>query len=91
MRRLFTYVVKRNLTNPNLIGWGILFILFWGIIGAYLMAPGFIKQIPSIYTKIIYQSYVAVWYSDLVILSLSSLAVSIAFTLFYQSGPCHTC
>ncbi|QXJ29093.1 hypothetical protein J5U23_01962 [Saccharolobus shibatae B12] len=86
MKRLFTYIVKRTLLNPNLIGWGILYIVFWGIIGAYIMAPGFLKEIPFTNEKIIYQNYVAVWYSDLVILSLSALAVSIAFILFYQTG-----
>ncbi|WP_338598460.1 hypothetical protein V6M85_07565 [Sulfolobus tengchongensis] len=86
MRRFLIYIVKRLLLNPNLVGWGILYILFWGSIGAYLMAPSFIKQIPTAYISKVYQSYVASWYADLVTLSLSALAVSVAFMLFYQTG-----
>lgn len=50
------------------------------------MAPGFIKQIEPTYIKTIYPNYVAAWYSDLVILSLSSLAVSVSYAIFYQTG-----
>jgi len=86
MKRLLKYTTIRVLRNPNVISWGILFTLFWGVIGAYLMAPSFAKQIPPQFLKIAYQGYVGAWYADLVILSLASIATSITFVLLYQSG-----
>jgi len=55
------------------------------------MELGFLKEIPFTNAKIIYQNYVAVWYSDLVILSLSALAVAIAFILFVKLELYHIC
>ena len=86
MKRVLIYTTKRILKSPSVIGWGILFILFWGFIGAYIFAPSFAKEIPSEYLNTSYQSYTAAYYADLIILSLSSIAVSISFMIFYQTG-----
>jgi len=93
MKRLLLYTIKSVLTNPAIIGWGILFMLFYGIVGAYFEAPSFIHQLSSspqqvspAYQHIEYLQYTSGWYTDLVIISLSSIATGIAFTLYYQTG-----
>jgi len=91
MKRLFLYTVKRTLTSPALLGWGILFALFWGVIAAFVGAPSFISQLssfhlPSAIEHTEYLYYASGWYADLVILSLSAIATSVAVTLSYQTG-----
>jgi len=99
MKRLLLYIIKSILTNPQLLGYGILFILFWGVIGAYVEAPSFIHQLSSSLSKdnvptaiqnsieqTAYLQYTSDWYADLVILSLSSIATGIASVLYYQTG-----
>jgi len=88
MKRLFLYTIKRILTYPQLLGWGILFDLFWGVLGAYVEGPSFIKSLnlPSIAKHSVYLQYTSVWYANLVIMSLSAIATGIAFILYYQTG-----
>ena len=49
MKRLLLYIVKSILTSPQIIGYGILFTLFWGVIGAYLEASSFISELSSLH------------------------------------------
>lgn len=47
MKRLLLYTIESFLTAPQFWGWGILFVLFWGAIGAYFEALSFISQLLS--------------------------------------------
>jgi len=92
MKRLLLYTIKSILTHPGVIGWGVLFVLFWDVAGAYLQAPSFIHQLPSSLQQFpsiehsIYLQYTSTWYASLVILSLSSVAMGVAYILYYQTG-----
>jgi len=91
MKGLLLYTIKSILTSPQLLGYGILFDLFWGVIGAYVMGPNFISQLPSYQLSsaekhTVYLQYTSVWYADLVIMSLSAIATGITFMLYYQTG-----
>ena len=88
MKRLLLFTVKSIITNPQLLGWGILFDLFWGVLGAYVMGPSYVKSLnlPSAEKQTAYLYYTSVWYADLVIMSLSAIATGIAFMLYYQTG-----
>jgi len=89
MKRLFLYTIKRTLVNPIMIGEAILFVLFWGVIIAYLEAPSFISQLQHVslaYKNTAYLQYTSVWYASLVILSLSTISTGIAYILTYQTG-----
>jgi len=92
MKRLLLYTIKQILTHPGIIGWGVLFVLFWDVAGAYFQAPSFIHQLPSYIQQFpsiehsIYLQYTSTWYASLVILSLSSVAMGVAYMLYYQTG-----
>ena len=99
MKRLFLYTIKQILMHPGVIGWGILFILFWGVIGAYIGGPQLVNQLlssPSLkdapatvqqsVEHMVYLQYTSGWYANLVIMSLSAIATGVASVLYYQTG-----
>jgi len=97
MKRLLLYTIKSIITNPAILGWGILFMLFWGIMGAYVEGPSLISQLSSSLKQApttiqhnteqtVYLQYTSGWYADLVILSLSAIGTGVAFILYYQTG-----
>ncbi|ARM75360.1 hypothetical protein [Acidianus manzaensis] len=89
MRKTLSYIIKSILKNPNLIGWGVLFILFWGVIGAYVSTPGEMNTLPeslSIVKSSVYTDIVSAWYAVLMILFLSAIGVSLTFLVYFQSG-----
>jgi len=97
MKRLLLYTIKSILTHPGIIGWGVLFVLFWDVAGAYIQAPSFIKELSSALNQVppeyqhsleqtYYLRYASTWYASLVILSLSSVAIGVAYMLYYQTG-----
>jgi len=86
MKMLLLYTIKAILTNPQLLGWGILFDLFWGVMGAYVIAPHVFSDVPPSEKPTAYLQYTSIWYADLVIMSLSAIAVSITMMLYYQTG-----
>lgn len=77
---LFTYYTKGILSNRNLWFWGVAFMIFWIVLGAYTFAQG----IPN--TKAAVDGYTASWYSTIALYSLSSLAISISYSIFYASS-----
>jgi len=70
---------KHLLTNPYLIFWSILFIEFWVFMWAYVFGA----YIPPIEEAV--RLYMASAYGNLLMLSLSGAAVTIASTLLYGS------
>ncbi|AOL17317.1 hypothetical protein BFU36_12030 [Sulfolobus sp. A20] len=78
--RLLKYVTKRMITNPYLLFWGVGFLIFWEIIGAFVES----SSIP----KVVYaeEYYTASWYGIIITLSSSALGVSINYVLSYQTG-----
>ncbi|MEM1645261.1 MAG: hypothetical protein QXL96_05245 [Ignisphaera sp.] len=63
-----------------------IFVLFWSFLGAYIIVGNFLKYIPQPYINEVYPNYVAGWYADLIIISMSSIGVSIAYILYFQTG-----
>ena len=89
MKRLLLYTIKRTLVNSTMLSMAILFVLFWGVIIAYLEAPSFISQLQHVslaFKNTVYLQYTSVWNASLVILSLSTIAVGIAYILYFQTG-----
>ncbi|MBB5254321.1 hypothetical protein [Sulfurisphaera ohwakuensis] len=80
--RLQIYLTKRLLTNPYLIGWGILFMIFWAIIGAFVESGA----IPSNLPQEAYKFYTSGWYGVLVLLSFSAIGVGLTAFIRYHTG-----
>src|SRR5579875_1208235 len=78
---LITYYTKGILTNRNLWFWGVAFMIFWLVLGAYSFAQGLPRQ------SNILVPYTASWYGTIALYSLSSLAISIAYSIYYASSP----
>ncbi|MHA1264320.1 MAG: hypothetical protein ACTSRS_03715 [Candidatus Helarchaeota archaeon] len=70
---------KTLLKNPYLIFWSILFIEFWVVMWAFVFG----NQLPSLESAI--RDYQAMAYGNLLMLSLSAAAITIASTLLYSS------
>jgi hypothetical protein len=77
---LITYYTKGILSNKNLWFWGVAFMIFWIVLGAYSFAQG----IPD--SRVAVGAYTASWYSTIALYSLSSLAISIAYSIYYASS-----
>jgi hypothetical protein len=77
---LWKWYTKALLTNRFLWSWGIAFMLFWLVIGAFLESQGFDLHGPSTLL------YTSSWYAIIVILSLSMLAVAVSSSLTYGSA-----
>ncbi|BAB66096.1 hypothetical protein [Sulfurisphaera tokodaii] len=80
--RLQIYLTKRLLTNPTLVGWGLLFMLFWAALGAFVESA----SIPSHLPIEDYEFYTSSWYGLLVLLSFSSIGVSLSYSIAYHTG-----
>jgi hypothetical protein len=70
---------KSLLTNPYILFWSILFIEFWVIMYAYIFG----NYIPQVEDAV--RVYTATAYGNLLMLSLSGAAVTIASSLLYSS------
>ena len=71
--------LRSLLTNPYILFWSILFIEFWVFMWAYIFG----NQIPQIEEAM--RTYSATAYGNLLMLSLSGAAVTIASSLLYSS------
>lgn len=76
--RLIKFMVKALISSPAVIGWSILFTLFWLIMGAYIFSVNVPKPAALTYT--------ASWFATCMVISISSFATSLSFTLNYQTG-----
>ena len=82
---LIRYYTKGILSNRNLWFWGVAFMIFWLVLGAYSFAHG----IPN--TKEALDAYTSSWYSTVALYSLSSLAISIVYSIYYASSSLAYC
>lgn len=76
--RLPIIFTKRLLTNPYAIGWGIVFVYFWIVMGALVESVNIPKSSAVYYT--------ASWYGIEAMFANSAFAVSITFMISYQAG-----
>lgn len=76
--RLMRYMFRALFLHPSVIGWSILFTLFWLTMGAYIFSATASEAAAPTYT--------ASWFATCVVISISSFAVSVGFTLHYQTG-----
>ncbi len=65
------------LRNPNLLFWGIAFMAFWFVLGAYVFSVG----LPSDRTSEV--AYTAAWFAIITLFSLTIIAMSIATSMTY--------
>jgi hypothetical protein len=68
------------LRNPNLLFWGIAFMAFWFVLGAYVFSVGLPANRPS------EVSYTAAWFAIIALFSLTIVAMSIATSVTYGTG-----
>lgn len=76
---VFGYYTKGLLSNRNLWFWGVAFMLFWLLLGAYSFSSGVPRNILAL------KAYTATWFGTIALFSLSSLAISIAYSIYYSS------
>ena len=74
------YFLKSMLKNPNLWGWGVLFMLFWIFMGAFVFTSGFPHQ--EIYFKL----NASLWFGLISLISASTIATSISYSIYYGNS-----
>jgi ABC-2 type transporter len=77
---LVKYYTKGILTNRNLWFWGVAFMIFW----LFLYAFSFASQVPDTQPALL--QFSAISYGSIALFSLSSLAISIAYSIYYASS-----
>jgi hypothetical protein len=65
------------LRNPNLIFWGIAFMAFWFVLGAYVFSAGLPLNHPA------EEAYTAAWFAVIALFSLTIIAMNIATSMTY--------
>ncbi len=65
------------LRNPNILLWGIAFMAFWFVLGAYVFSVGLAHTRPS------EVGYTSAWFAIIALFSLTIVAMSIASSLTY--------
>ncbi len=73
------YYARAIITNRNLLFWGVLFMLFWLIMGAF--AFGFKPE-----TKIFNLEYTSTWFALIALYSISTIGTTVAFSLYYGNS-----
>lgn len=77
---ILKYFLKSIIRNRSLWGWGVLFMVFWLALGAFL----FSSDLPNDKTAILY--YTSSYYGIVALFSFSSLAITISYTVYYGSS-----
>ncbi|MEM3685154.1 MAG: hypothetical protein QXT39_05770, partial [Conexivisphaerales archaeon] len=75
---IFKYFLKSILSNRSLWGWGVIFMLFWLMLGVFV----FSSSVPVTAAL----SYVSSYYGIISLFSFSTIAISISYTLYYGSS-----
>lgn len=75
---IFTQFTKNALKNGSNWGWGVLFMIFWIIMGAYVFSSG---EIPATEIDVTVASY----YGIFGLISFSSIAIGFSFVIRYSS------
>ena len=76
---LAKFFFKTLLTNRSLWGWGVAFMFFWLFMGAYVF--GFNSS-----SHPIAQYSAAIWYALIALISSSTLATSISYSIYYANS-----
>ncbi len=74
---MFRYMLKSILLNKSLWGWGVAFMLFWLVMGAFVFSSSVPAQMAL--------SYTSSYYGVISLYSFSAIAITISYTLFYGS------
>jgi len=85
--KYFKYYVKSTLTNPYVIGWGVIFVLFWALMGAFVFSAEVKRMLPHIPEVMHYElllRYTASWYGVLVKFTFAALAINLVYTFFFS-------
>lgn len=83
--RYIWYVTKSLVTNKYNIFWGLIFMIFWLAIGAFVFGNG-LGVIPSSQIAIIARSYTSGWFGTATLFSFSAIAVSSVIALYHHTG-----
>ena len=75
-----TYFLKSMLKNKNIWGWGLFFMLFWIFMGAFVFGTNFPDQ------KIYFQYDASIWFGLLGLISTSTMATSVAYSIYYGNS-----
>ncbi len=76
----FTFYTKALLKNKNIWGWGVIFMLFWLFLGAFVMSSSLPQG-----DRIAYLDYTASWFGLITLFTLSTLGITIAYSLIYST------
>ncbi|MEM0118171.1 MAG: hypothetical protein QXV32_06970 [Conexivisphaerales archaeon] len=77
---IFKYFLKAIVTNRNLWGWGVLFMAFWLVLGAFVFSTNMPAQ------KEIELTYTSSYYGIIALYSFASIAISVSYTVYYGSS-----
>jgi hypothetical protein len=80
LRTLFMHFSKALLRNKSLWGWGVLFMFFWLFLGAFVESNSLPKN-----ALLTLSPSTSSWYSVISMFSLSTLGISISFSLIYAT------
>ena len=75
--------IKDLLTNAELLGWGVGFIEFWVFMWLFVFTPEF--EAEGVWRTYLINTNMAVAYSFLGLLSMASVAIGLAYSIFYAS------
>ena len=73
------FYVKSIVQNKNLLFWGIAFMSFWLIMGAFLFGYK-----PSVYAYDL--DYTSTWFSVIALFSISTIGTTVAYSLYYSNS-----
>lgn len=76
---LAKFFFKTLMTNKSLWGWGVAFMVFWLFMGAYVFGFRSTSYSISLYNA-------AVWYALIALISASTLATSISYSIYYANS-----
>lgn len=78
---MFSYFLKSIVSNKSLWGWGVLFMVFWLVLGAFVFANGSLLN-----SERAALAYTSSYYGEISLFSFSSLAITISYTIYYGSS-----
>ena len=77
---ILRYLLKGLMRNRSLWGWGVLFMLLWLLLGAFVFSTG----VPHVERAML--AYTSSWYGIIALYSFASIAITISYTIYYGSS-----